>query len=618
MSASSTEAQAVTYLDGVRLRHALQAGIHRVISRQEHLNKINVFPVPDGDTGTNIAFTLNTILLGLSNSLERHVGRLLANIADAALDGARGNSGAIFAQFFQGLSDAVAEQSKLTSRQFVHAIRHGSDYAREALSEPREGTLITVLADFATSLEKRLGDAEHMDMLELLDHGLKDAEKSLANTPNLLPVLKKAGVVDAGGEGFVDMLRGVTEFVRDGSIKQLPDMLAQVAPGHGDEEDMAGSEEDLTHRYCTECMVIGEDIDRRKLREELAALGSSLVLAGSKRKAKIHIHVNEPKTVFRVAEQYGAVSGEKADDMLQQQREARHVGEDRVAIITDSAADLPEHVIDDLNIHVVPVRLHFGDRGYLDKVSLTPDEFYAEMRNNPIHPKTSQPAPGDFRRQFQFLGSHYDAVVSINLSARLSGTLQAAETASQRADGAAVEVIDSYNVSVGQGLLVAYAAECAQAGYSATDIVSATLAMRGKTQTWGALRDLSYGVRGGRIPKSKQFLADTLKITPVLKTTPDGQVKAGGIFFGKEPFVEKFYRFLLRKIDPSKTWRLSVSHCNCQREGQHLLELLRDAIPRLESAWLMDTGSALGVHAGPGSLVVGLQEYTPPETRHGE
>src|SRR5690606_28266928 len=110
-------------IDGVGLRRALQAGIHRVISRQEHLNKINVFPVPDGDTGTNIAFTLHAVLGGMSRNVERHVGRLLASIADAALDGARGNSGAIFAQFFQGFSDAVAEKTALTARQFADAVR---------------------------------------------------------------------------------------------------------------------------------------------------------------------------------------------------------------------------------------------------------------------------------------------------------------------------------------------------------------------------------------------------------------------------------------------------------------------------------------------------------------
>ena len=607
----------VEHVDGAGLRRALQAGIHRVISRQEHLNKINVFPVPDGDTGTNIAFTLNAVLAGLSANMERHVGRLLAAAADAALDGARGNSGAIFAQFFQGFSDAAAERTVLTARQFADAVRRGADYAREALSEPREGTMITVLSDFAKSLEAHLAANARSDLLTLLAHGLKASEASLANTPNLLPVLKKAGVVDAGAEGFVDLLRGVYEFVRDSTPQRLRDMLAGLRNDSGGtaEEDMAASAADLTHRYCTECMVTGRDIDRRKLREDLAALGSSLVLAGSKTKAKIHIHVNEPRAVFRLAERYGTVSGQKADDMLQQSREAAHSGAGLVAIITDSAADLPDHVIDRLNIHVVPVRIHFGSKGYLDKVSMTPEEFYAEMESSPVHPTTSQPAPGDFRRQFQFLGSHYDAVVSINLTAKASGTWQAAETASQRADGAAVEVIDSRNVSVGQGLLVAYAAECAQAGYAAPDIVDAVLAMRPKTFTYGALRDLAYAVKGGRVPRSKKLLADLLHITPVLTAKADGQIKAGGIFFGREPFVEKFHDFLMRRLDPVKRYRISVSHCNSPVEGQQLLDRLRDSLPNITDAWLMDTGSALGVHAGPGSLVVGVQEYTPPASR---
>lgn len=617
VSASLNTGVALDQIDGVGLRRALQAGIHRVMSRQEHLNKINVFPVPDGDTGTNIAFTLNAVLTGMSANVDRHVGKLLMSVADSALDGARGNSGAILAQFFQGLSDSTAERAALTALQFTQAVRRGADYAREALSEPREGTMLSVLSDFAASLEHRITDDEDVDLLALLDHGLKSSEVSLANTPNQLAVLRKAGVVDAGAEGFVDMLRGVFEFVRDGTPQHFRNVLAGLRNTNDEvsEEEMASGETDLAHRYCTECLVQGADIDRRKLREALSALGSSLVLAGSKTKAKIHIHVNDPRAVFRLAERYGSVTGQKADDMLQQSREAAHSGEDRVAIITDSAADLPDHVIEKLNIHVVPVRIHFGSKGYLDKVSMTPEEFYAEMESNPLHPKTSQPAPGDFRRQFQFLGSHYDAVVSINLTAKASGTWQAAETASQRADGAAVQVIDSYNVSVGQGLLVAYGAECAIAGYSAPEIVDAVVAMRPKTFTWGALRDLAYAVKGGRVPRSKKMLADLLHITPVLTATRDGYVRAGGIFFGRDPFVEKFHGFLMRKLDAAKTYRLSVSHCNCPQDGQKLLEMLRESLPNVCDAWLMDTGSALGVHAGPGSLVVGVQEYSAPDPR---
>src|SRR5690606_7997362 len=125
-----------------------------------------------GDTGTNIAFTLNAVLAGLSANMERHVGRLLAAVADAALDGARGNSGAIFAQFFQGLSDAAAERAALTSQQFVETVRRGADYARDALSEPREGTILSVVTDLARALEQRVSEQPEVDLLALLDHGL--------------------------------------------------------------------------------------------------------------------------------------------------------------------------------------------------------------------------------------------------------------------------------------------------------------------------------------------------------------------------------------------------------------------------------------------------------------
>ncbi len=604
-------------IDGVGLRRALQAGIHRVISRQEHLNKINVFPVPDGDTGTNIAFTLHAVLGGMSRNVERHVGRLLASIADAALDGARGNSGAIFAQFFQGFSDAVAEKTALTARQFADAVRRGSEYAREALSEPREGTLLSVLADFSRALDERLSRSEDVPLLELLDHGLKASEASLANTPNQLPVLKKAGVVDAGAEGFVDLLRGIHEFVRDGTPEQFRSMVAGLRSGgsDGDGEEMARGETDLEHRFCTECVITGADIDRRQLREELSQLGSSLVLAGSKTKAKVHIHVNEPGEVFRIAERYGEVSGQKADDMLQQSREATKETAHQVAIITDTAADLPEEVQERLNIHLMPLRVNFGNKSYLDKVSITADEFYAEMLTNPEHPKTSQPAPGDYRRQYQFLGSHYDAVVSLTVSAKVSGTWQAAVSAAQRADGEAVQVIDTRSVATGQGLLVAYAAECALAGYSAPEITRAIDDMRPRTRTFGALRDLSYAVKGGRVPRSKKLLADLLKITPVLTTTPDGFVRSGGLFFGRENFVEKFHAFLMKRIDRKKTWRIAVGHCNCQQDGERLLFLLRGSLPNVADAWLMPAGPALGVHAGPGALIVSVQEYQAPVPR---
>ena len=194
----------------------------------------------------------------------------------------------------------------------------------------------------------------------------------------------------------------------------------------------------------------GERVELRHLRERLSTLGGSLVVAGLQHKARVHIHVNEPAEVFRVAAEFGAVSGQKADDMQRQQHTA-HSQDRRVAIATDSAADIPEEELDRLDIHMVPVRVHFGERSYLDKVGITSTEFYDEIARGGIAPKTSQPPPGDFRRQFEFLASHHSAVISINLSSRVSGTCAAAQTASSRTTShGEVTVIDSGNVSAGR------------------------------------------------------------------------------------------------------------------------------------------------------------------------
>jgi hypothetical protein len=598
----------VAYLDGVRLRRALQAGIHRVISRQEYLNKINVFPVPDGDTGTNIAFTLNAVLVGMQASVERHCGRLLTLVADSAIDGARGNSGAILAQFFQGLSDSASSDEDLSAQAFADAVRSGASYAREALSEPREGTLISVLRDFGDAVHAFVASNPHADFITILDHGLQHAVRSLNDTPNHLAVLKRAGVVDAGAAGFVDLLRGAHDFARNGSLRQVLEPALALDEGGATPR---AAEDDLTHRYCTECIVTGQDIDRRHLREELSAIGSSLVLAGSKTKAKVHVHADDPREVFRICARFGAVSGQKADDMRQQTREARREG-GGVAVITDSGADVPEAEMERLDLHMVPVRVHFGDVGYLDKVALTAGEFYDLLRTNPHHPKTSQPAPGDFRRQFQFLGSHYDAVVSVNLTSKASGTWQSAQTAATRADGAAVQVIDSLNVSCGQGLLVMYAGECARAGLDARAVADAVVRMRARTRTWGMLRNLSFGVRGGRVPRSKALLADLLRITPILTATPEGFVRQGGLLLGRHDQVRRFARFVARRLDGARRWRIVVGHCNAPDDGAALLDALRARVPNLDGAWLVEVGPALGAHAGPGALVVGVQDYEAP------
>ena len=599
-------------MNGDSFACALQSGIHRVISEQETLNRINVFPVADGDTGTNLTLSLGAVLGLLTKPGPKHLGNMLAKVADALLDGARGNSGAIVAQFFQGLSDSAGDTSQFSTRSFSVAVNLGGEYAHDALADPKEGTILSVIAVFAHSLNEQTSRDDVQEFGALLETAVADANKALARTREQLDVLRKAGVVDAGAKGFVAMLEGMADFVVEGLITEKPD-LAEL--DHGAQVvEAAGETSSLHFRYCTECIVTGDYIDRRKLRESLADLGDSLVLAGTKRKAKIHIHVNSPDKVFDLARQYGHVSGEKTDDM-QRQQHSTHEVRNRFTVITDSAADISDDDMEHLDIHMVPVRIQFGDRGYLDKVSITTEEFFEELARNPTHPTTSQPSPGDFRRQFQFLASHFPDVISINLMPSVSGTFQAARSAAERTNASGkIHVIDSRNASLGQGLLAVFAAECAHAGLDTNSALTAIDDMIPLTHTFALVKDLRYAVRGGRVPAWVKRLADLLRITPVLRIRPDGRLWAGGVLFGRDRRIARFARFLVRRMAKTTRLRIGIGHALCEEDAIQLEQRLKDSLPNIVSSFVTSLGAGIGAHGGPGTLAVAVQDY-PDEPR---
>ena len=603
-------------LDGLQLADALRAGIYRLFAQTDHINKINVFPVPDGDTGTNMSMTLAAVLSALDREPESHAGALLVRAADAALDGARGNSGAILAQFLLGFGDSAGHLHTLRPADFVAGLVQGSRYARDALSQPREGTLLTVLQAFARTTEGLLPNA--VSFQALFDSALVDVRRTLEETRQQLEELRAANVVDAGALGFVEVLEGMRHFLRTGEIGKTD------TPVHGGEEVMAGGlgvaiGQDF--RFCTECLVAADaaaGIDLRQLREELSTLGASLVVSGSKRKAKIHVHVDDPDTVFQLATRFGIVSGQKADDMRRQQEAAHHGRTQRIAVAVDSGADVPETLAERYGIQMVPVRIHFGARSYLDKISLTPSEFYRELAVNPEHPKTSQPPPGDFRRLFEFLVSHYDEVVSINLTSRHSGTYDAACVAAQRVsnEGKSVTVIDSLNASVGQGLIAIAAAEAAANGADAQTVQRIAREVIPCTRTFALLKDIRFAVRGGRVPAIVGRIARTLGLNVILRTHPDGRIAAGGGLFGSYRLRERFARFVVRRValDARRSrLRMLIGHGDEPAEAEKFAEDLRRRLPAESIEWIeiTDMSPAVGVHGGPGTLIVAVQSIPP-------
>ena len=581
-------------------RRAMIAGARRVIEARDELNRINVFPVPDGDTGSNLASTLGNVLQGALSRRSHHIGELLVGIGNDAIDGARGNSGAIMAQFLVGLAEHARHAPVLDAATLAAAVRNGERSARAALAQPVEGTILSVIDAFADALEEA-AQASTGDPRGGFDVALQRARVALARTPMQMAALRRAGVVDAGARGFVDWLEGIADYLEGG-----PRALRVRAPPAPSNDPPPHVHEDIdpARRWCTECLVTGEAIDRDALRGALVALGfDSLVVAGSASRVRVHGHAGSPQPLFDACAAFGHVDAMKADDMVLQQRSTE--SPDRVAVVTDSASDLPAAIGERHGIHVVPVRVSLGGRDYLDRLGLTAGEFYRRMAASETLPQTSQPPAGDFRRLFEHVLAYQPAGVYVGLSRPLSGTLQSGEAAA-RAQARPVHCIDSGHVSAGQALLAWRAGELADQGAGVEVIAAELERLRPLTHTFAMARDIRHAARGGRIPRWAVPLVRWSGLTPVARVDAQGRLKVAGGLVARARAPEAFARYIGKRVRQAVRWRLVVGHADALADGERLVDALRARL-RVDEAHLVEVGPAVGAHAGPGTLVVGLQ-----------
>ncbi len=576
----------------------LTAGIRHLFQRREYIDRINVFPVPDGDTGTNMAFSFKVIHEAVCNVHGLSMKELMSRVADASLDGSRGNSGAIMAQYFYGFSEALGNKVFMNAAEMAKASSAGAKAAWTAMSKPVAGTLPTVLEDFSTALERKTQQGID-DIRELFEYGLQSARESLARTPDLLPVLKQAGVVDAGGQGFVDLLEGIWTFIDSGETDDVQvDVEEMLSASSMVMEIDAGA-----HRFCTECVIEGTALDRALIMKKLGQLDcSSLVVAGGHKRVRVHIHVNNPGEAYLACEEFGELHQQKADDMQRQHGLMNQVGQ--VAIVTDSGADIPLEEQERLAIHMVSARLNFGATEYIDHVSLLSADFYRMLEECEEMPKTSQPPVGDFSRQYDLLTGHGYDVMSVGLSGALSGTTQAARTAAEQFGGR-VRVFDTKSASCGEAVLAVIAAEAAQQGMSLDEIEGLLTEFQPLNYAFAIPADLSYIVRGGRLPAWVKKLTEFLHISPLLGEK-NGRFKLAGFTSGIGAKPSALGKAALRKMQKDTTYRILIAHGANPEGARELRRYILERHTRVHSCHISEAGPALGVHLGPGGLVVGF------------
>jgi DegV family protein with EDD domain len=590
--------KAIAYIDANRMVQCLGAGIQRLFQRREYIDRLNVFPVPDHDTGTNMAFSFKVIQEAAQKPGDLSIKQLMSRIAQASLDGSRGNSGAIMAQYFHGFSESLGDRNDMNAAELASASSAGAAAAWTAMSEPVAGTLPTVLEDFSSALEQQSQQGVS-DIREMLGYGLLKARESLARTPDLLPILKHAGVVDAGGQGFVDLLEGIWAYIESGETGGfVADVDETSTPGNTVMEI-----NEHAHRFCTECIIAGDDLDRATIMNQLGQLDcSSLVVAGGRKRVRVHIHVNNPGDVYLACEQYGELHQQKADDMQRQVGLMNQAGQ--VAIVTDSGADIPFEEQERLAIHMVSARLNFGATEYIDYVSLMPADLYRMLEEREEMPKTSQPPVGDFSRQYDLLTGHGYDVLSVGLSEALSGTTQAARTAAEQFAGR-VRVFDTKSASCGEAVLVIIAAEAAQQGMSLDEIEELLMEFQPLNYAFAIPADLSYIVRGGRLPAWVKKLTDFLHISPLLGEK-NGRFRLAGFTSGIGAKPSALGKAALRKMQKDTTYRILIAHGANPEGARELRRYILGRHTRVHSCHISEAGPALGVHLGPGGLVVGF------------
>jgi DegV family protein with EDD domain len=598
----------IAYVDGPRLSRSLFAAADWVAAGRDEINRINVFPVPDGDTGTNFSLTLRAVADALRALGDAPLPDTARTAARAAVLGARGNSGMMLAHFLMGFAESLGDARTGSTRDIAAALRRGADRLYESLEDPREGSILTVSREAAAAAERAAADSE--DVAAFMARLLAEAERALARTPELMAALKEAGVVDAGGKGFVRMIEGVVRFIEGDPIVAVP--ASEFPPADLAPAALVEVAAERDFQFCTEVLVRGEQLPpANEVRAAMHAFGGSIVVAVIADILKLHVHTDTPEAVFTYVARWGRVESTKADDMRAQHRRLAHVERRPVVVVTDSSADLPDGVLDRHHIAMVPLQVMFGNETFRDRVELRPDEFYRRLRTARELPTTSQPAPAEFVRILRDAREQADEVVAVLLSGTLSGTLQSAQAAVRAAGLTGIHLVDSLTASLGLGLLALRGAELAESGWTGADIARELRRVRQRSGMFVTVDRYDNLLRSGRVSRGKAWLAGVLDVKPILSIDRSGRVVPIDRVRGRDNLVPRVLSLVERQLTPRPAAvRFGVVHADAPDVAERVRTALVAAYQPRDCIVALATG-VLGTHVGPGAWAVFFQVEDP-------
>lgn len=593
-------------LNSKQIYDSLINGAYNVIKNKETLNRINVFPVQDGDTGSNLSSMMRTIILKAEQ--KKTVKETLESVADASLYGARGNSGIIFAQYFRGLSETINEGELISIDEYAKASRNAAQYAYNAVERPVEGTMITLMREWGSYL---LTESSGMGTLEdMFTNAFHKLQVALEKTKEQLAALRKANVVDSGAMGFTCFIEGITYHINSQDeieFNRLKEQIEYTAEPATDEPAYDMPHESYAgFRYCTECLMEStiSNICISEIKDELQKSGDSVVVAGNDKKCRIHIHTNDPAALFKYLYDKGEIVYQKVDDMYRQEAVVNHRRYD-IALVTDSIADIPQELIDEYQIHMINLEILFKNIVYMDKLTIKPSELLYISNNENELPTSSQPNPKNIENLLDYLSTYYSSAIIMTVSKELSGTYNNFLNVSREfcKENFKISVINTMQNSGAQGLLVRKCAEYIDAGLKHDEIVELIRERTGRSKILVQVRSLDNMIKSGRLSVKAGALAKKAGMKPVITLDREGKGALESVAFSIKGSNKKIINHIRKILRTSRIEQYNIVHVNNPDAAIELAEIMTNIIGSKPS-YIMETSSIVAVSAGEGAIAV--------------
>lgn len=583
----------IHHLDANTLHSAFITACDSIISNREHLNAINLFPVADGDTGDNMSATALAVIH--HSSSKPTLSATFQSLANSALMGARGNSGMIFSQFFNGLTETPLSTENLDTKTFAELITKASRSVRSAILHPVEGTIITVIDAWSVSVSKLA--KEFNCFKKLINLTLSEVHQALQSTANTLPILKSAQVVDAGALGFYHFIQGFADYLTNPRALDKSKITTECNEPH---HELPQDGLPPTQRYCTEITLSGESVDRISIATQLEQFGDSVVSSGNAHLCRFHLHCNQPADVFESLFDKATITHSKAEDMLRQ-FQMLHQRKHSIALVTDSSADIPQSLLDDHQIHIIQLNIHLDGHHLIDRICVNQSRFYEHLSTLKSYPKTSFSSPSVIEEQIKHLAAHYDQILIITLSQALSGTHDAIAKAASRFNN--THVVNSRSASGGLGLLVLHAAKLIAAGWSISEIKDEIDVKIPKTNLLIYVNNFESLIRSGRISKIGGRIAQLAHVKPIIHVDEEGKAAMFDKAFSETKALSKIIGQveLLRQTQTLDSY--GIVHAGEPEKALEFAKMTAEAFGQ-EPVFVEYASTAIGLHAGKGCIAL--------------